>query len=43
MIHYRVTINGIGVEASYSERAVGEIFVPLLDWLEDLRWEKAAG
>ena len=40
MINHKVTINGIEVDASYSERAVGEIFVPLLDQLEALQQEK---
>ena len=40
MMEHRVTINGIEVEASYSERAAGEIFMPLLDRLEELRQEK---
>ena len=30
MIHYNVNINGIDVSARYSERAVNEIFLPLL-------------
>ncbi len=40
MIRHSVNINGIAVEASYSERAAGEIFVPLKEQLEALRREK---
>ena len=40
MIHHSVTINGIAVDASYSERAAGEFFVPLLDRLEAMQREK---
>ncbi|MER1994140.1 MAG: hypothetical protein ABS897_08910, partial [Eubacteriales bacterium] len=40
MIRHSVNINGIAVEASYSERAAEEIFVPLLEQLEALRREK---
>ena len=35
MIWHTVTINGIAVEAGYSERAVNEIFVPLLEKLTE--------
>ncbi len=37
---YHVTINGIEVDASYSERAVDEIFRPLLEKLSSLQREK---
>ena len=40
MIDYQVTINGIDVAASYSERAVEEIFLPLLRKLTKLQQEK---
>ena len=40
MIDYRVMINGISVTAHYSERAVAEIFLPLLHRLKALRGEK---
>lgn len=40
MMEHRVTINGIKVDASYSERAAGEIFMPFLEKLEALRQEK---
>ncbi len=40
MIDYQVTINGIRVDASYSERAVREIFLPLLKKLAEIRKEK---
>ena len=37
---YKVTINGIPVEAHYSEHAVDEIFVPLLKKLTELQMMK---
>ena len=40
MIEHAVTMNGIDVAARYSERAVKEIFLPLLMKLNDLRREK---
>ena len=40
MIEHHVSINGIDVTASYSERAVREIFLPLLRRLAALRREK---
>ncbi len=40
MIDYQVTINGIDVIASYSERAVEEIFLPLLRKLTEIQQEK---
>ena len=40
MIEHPITINGIDVRAQYSERAVKEIFLPLLKKLKDLRQEK---
>ena len=40
MIEHRVSINGIGVNAAYSERAVREIFLPLLRRLDVLRQKK---
>lgn len=40
MTEYRVTINGIDVAARYSERAVRDIFLPLLAKLTALRREK---
>ena len=40
MIDYQVTINGIGVTASYSEQAVEEIFLPLLRKLTALQKKK---
>ncbi len=40
MEKYHVTINGIEVDASYSERAVKEIFWPLLRHLTELQKEK---
>ncbi len=40
MIEYGVTINGIRVTALYSERAVDEIFLPLLRRLTALRQRK---
>lgn len=40
MIEYPITINGIDVLARYSQRAVQEIFLPLLKTLEDLRRQK---
>ena len=36
MINYQVTINGISVAASYSEKAVDEIFLPLLRKLTEI-------
>ncbi len=39
-MNYHVTINGIDVDASYSERAVEEIFLPLLRKLKEIRQEK---
>ena len=41
MIEHFVTINGIEVAASYSERAVKEIFLPLLEKLSALKRRKA--
>lgn len=40
MIDYQVTINGISVIASYSERAVDRIFLPLLEKLTDIQKKK---
>lgn len=40
MIEHRVTINGIDVDARYSERAVEEIFLPLLTMLTKRQREK---
>ena len=40
MIEYNVTINGIEVNARYSERAVNEIFVPYLEKLTELQRQK---
>lgn len=40
MIEYRATINGMQVCAEYSERAVNEIFIPLLQRLTELQQEK---
>ena len=40
MIEHKVTINGIEVAARYSERAVEEIFIPLLRKLTALQREK---
>lgn len=40
MIGHRVNINGIAVEAKYSERAVNGIFLPLLQTLKALQAEK---
>ncbi len=40
MIEHPITINGIDVLARYSERAVKEIFLPVLKKLESLRREK---
>lgn len=40
MTEHRVTVNGIEVEARYSDRAVREIFLPLLGRLETLYREK---
>ena len=40
MIGHRVMINGISVNAVYSERAVNEIFVPLLQQLTELQQRK---
>ena len=40
MMNYQVTINGIGVDASYSEKAVEGIFLPLLRRLTALQKEK---
>ena len=37
---YKVTINGIPVDAHYSEHAVDEIFVPLLKKLTELQMMK---
>ena len=39
-VEHRVTINGIEVDAFYSERAVKEIFIPLLQKLEEIRQAK---
>ncbi|MBR0229084.1 MAG: nucleoside/nucleotide kinase family protein [Clostridia bacterium] len=39
-MEHPITINGIDVRAQYSERAVKEIFLPLLKKLKDLRQEK---
>ncbi len=39
-VDFHVTINGIDVDASYSERAVEEIFLPLLRRLTALQKEK---
>lgn len=40
MIEHRVMINGIEVEARYSERAVREIFLPLLTRMTELQRKK---
>ena len=40
MINYQETINGIGVDASYSEQAADGIFLPLLRNLTKLQKEK---
>ena len=40
MIKYAVNINGIDVEASYSEKDVNEIFIPLLKKLGEIRKAK---
>ena len=40
MIEHAVNMNGIDVLARYSQRAVKEIFLPLLKKLESLRQEK---
>ena len=40
MTEYSVNINGIGVRAVYSDRAVEEIFIPLLKRLTGIRKEK---
>lgn len=40
MIKYRVMINGIGVTAHYSQRAIDNIFLPLLHRLTMLQQEK---
>ena len=40
MFEYKVMINGIAVNAHYSEQAVREIFIPLLKRLTKLRKEK---
>ena len=40
MESYRVKINGIDVDASYSERAVKEVFLPVLQTLTRLQAEK---
>lgn len=40
MIDYHVTINGISVAASYSEKAVDEIFLPLLRKLTEIQKRK---
>ena len=40
MMDYRVRINGIDVRAEYTDRAVHEIFLPLLKKLTDMRNEK---
>ena len=40
MIEHQVTMNGIDVAARYSERAVKEIFLPLLKKLKDLQRKK---
>ena len=40
MIEHRVTMNGIEVTARYSDRAVNEIFLPLLKKLTDMQREK---
>ena len=37
---HKTTINGIDVSASYSDKAVGEIFLPLLQKLTDLHEKK---
>lgn len=42
MIEYRTCINGIDVAARYTERAVDEIFLPLLRRLTELRRRKGA-
>ena len=39
-VEYRVTVNGIEVDAVYSEHAVNGIFMPLLRKLEELRKEQ---
>ena len=41
MISYKVTVNGIDVEASYSEQAVSGIFIPLLKTLTEKQNEKS--
>ena len=41
MIEHFVTINGIEVAASYTEKAVDEIFLPLLRKLSALQKQKA--
>ena len=40
MIEHRVTMNGIEVAAQYSDRAVNEIFLPLLNKLTDMQRAK---
>ena len=40
MIEYKATINGIAVEARYSEHAVNSIFLPFLAKLTELKKEK---
>ena len=40
MIQYNTTINGIQVQAQYTEKSVEEIFIPLLRRLSAMRQEK---
>ena len=40
MIEHNVTINGLEVHATYSDRAVNEIFLPLLKHLTDMHQRK---
>ena len=40
MMEYKATINGINVDAHYSQRAVHEIFLPLLKTLTELQRKK---
>lgn len=40
MTEHNTTINGLDVHATYSDRAVNEIFLPLLNHLTDMRQKK---
>ena len=41
MIEYKININGLDVDAHYSEANVKEIFIPLLERLTKLQKEKS--